>query len=171
MLQALYKSNPTFCTNRLTEVINCAVQLETIHDSWKGSIINPIFKVGCQQQSENDCLFALLDTDTKHLAGLILAELTLWSERKNITPPNQTGFTQGGGTTTNILSVSILTDKLIKQASYLCFVDFKAAFDCVQLNLLWQKLTVWSIPPGLLKAIRMLYKGTWTRVRIGDGSF
>lgn len=168
---ALFKENPDLWAAHLEKVFNEVIKKGVIPESWRGSLITPIYKKGNWALAENYRLITLQDTDAKLFARILLNELSDWATESKILPLNQTGFIKGLGTSTNILALSLIMDKSIslKQPLYLCFVDFKSAFDCVQRNLLWKNLREKNIPTALLKMIQLLYSKTWVRVRMGDG--
>ena len=60
----------------------------------------------------------------------------------------------------HVLSVHLIAEsrKLTSKDTFLCFIDFKKAFDCVNRNLLWYKLQLYGLNGALLNNISGLYK-------------
>ena len=52
---------------------------------------------------------------------------------------------------------------------YFCFIDYAKAFDCVDLNKLWEILKEMGIPNHLTCLLRNLYAGQEATVRTGHG--
>lgn len=115
---------------------------------------------------------ALLDNEAKMFAGLLLEDLQTWVEEKSAIPLHQTGFAKSVGTTTNILSMAMLMDKAEakRMSLYLCFIDYKAAFDHVNRTRLWSKLHSWGLPQPLLNLLINLHTDTWLQVKLGNGT-
>lgn len=63
---------------------------------------------------------------------------------------------------TNIID----TRKKGKQSTFCAFIDFRKAFDSVNRNLLWRKLTDIGMPTKMLAAVRSLYKDVSACVRV-----
>lgn len=114
----------------------------TIPDSWRGSIIYPIYKKGNKNSANSFRLVALINIEVKYYAGLLLEDLIAWTDEKSIVPINQTGFCKGMGTTANILALSLLVDgaKLAKHPLFMCFIDYSSAFDKIDRSKLWHNL-------------------------------
>ena len=53
---------------------------------------------------------------------------------------------------------------------YFCFIDYGAAFDCVDHNKLWKILQEMGIPDHLTHPLRNLYAGQEATVRTGHGT-
>ena len=54
--------------------------------------------------------------------------------------------------------------------TYLCFIDYTKAFDCVDHNKLWRILKEMGIPDHLTFLLRNLYAGQEATVRTGHGT-
>ena len=54
--------------------------------------------------------------------------------------------------------------------TYLCFIDYAKAFDCVDHNKLWKILKEMEIPDHLTCLLRNLYAGQEATVRTGRGT-
>ena len=55
-----------------------------------------------------------------------------------------------------------------RKTSYLCFIDYAKAFDCVDHNKLWKILREKGIPDHLTCLLRNLYAGQEATVRTGQ---
>ena len=54
--------------------------------------------------------------------------------------------------------------------TYLCFIDYAKAFDCMDHNKLWKILNEMGIPDHLTCLLRNLYVGQGATIRIGRGT-
>ena len=57
-----------------------------------------------------------------------------------------------------------------QENTYLCFIDYTKAFDCVDHNKLWKILKEMGIPDHLTRLLRNLYAGQEATVRTGHGT-
>ena len=51
---------------------------------------------------------------------------------------------------------------------YVCFIDFKKAFDLLDRNTLWLILKKYGIRGKMYKAVKSMYEVVTARVRVGD---
>ena len=58
--------------------------------------------------------------------------------------------------------------KLNRKSTFVCFIDAKKAFDCVNRDLLWYKLLQFGINGKFLDALKSLYEGTECAVKVND---
>ena len=122
-------------------LFNFGLLTETIPESWKGSILHQIYKDGSHSSSDSYLLIALLDTDCKYFARLLLIDLEKWATKEKCIPFNQTGFKAKSSTADNLTSLDILMEKAItrRQLLYTCFIDFTNACDHLNRDLQWKK--------------------------------
>ena len=85
-------------------------------------------------------------------------------------PDVQAGFRKGRGTRDPIDNIRWITEKAreFQKNTYLCFIDYAKAFDCVDHDKLWIALTEMGIPDHLTCLLRNLYAGQEARVRTLD---
>jgi hypothetical protein len=82
----------------------------------------------------------------------------------------QSGFPAGRSCIDNI---SCLTQMIGKKGatnrdSHLLFIDLTKAYDSVPLNKLWETLDKSTINARLIEAIKSLYKGSGSKIKIGN---
>ena len=84
-------------------------------------------------------------------------------------PHVQAGFRKGRGTRGQIANICWIIKKArqFKKNIYFCFIDYAKAFDCVDLNKLWEILKEMGIPDHLTCLLRNLYAGQEAAVRTG----
>ncbi|XP_078509774.1 olfactory receptor 1f45-like [Lissotriton helveticus] len=164
--QAIYKEDPKFWARKFNILFRSISNSGRVPESWRGAIINPIYKGGDRKNPTNYRLIALIDAEAKYYASLVLADLAQWSDMHSKIPLNQTGFRRGTGTMANAMALCLIGEKSLQnhQELYTCFVDFKAAFDRVNRNLLWAKLKHQGLPDSILMPIIDLYSNTWMQL-------
>ena len=87
-------------------------------------------------------------------------------------PDVQTGFSIGRGTRNQIANICWMIEKAreFQKNIYFCFIDYAKAFNCVDLNKLWQILKDMRISDHLTSLLREVYAGQEITVRTGHGT-
>ena len=101
--------------------------------SWEEGIIIPIFKKGEHTDPNNYRGITLLSILGKVFTIILNKRLTKWSESNKIISENQAGFRKGYQTFDHIFPLQTLAKQYMnkKQKLFVCFVDFKKAYDLV----------------------------------------
>ena len=84
---------------------------------------------------------------------------------------NQNGFRSGRSTLSQILALRRILEEArnFNLDAVLVFVDFKKAFDSVDRDKMFDILSLYGIPPKIIKAIQLLYTDTKACVQTPDG--
>lgn len=102
----------------------------------------------------------------------VLAErLKEGKERKEIIPPNQTGFRMGMGSIDNIYVINYLTNRQLgRKAGMLValFVDLKATFDLVNRRALIEAIRGRGIRKRLIGRVEEMIRDKKSRVRVWE---
>ena len=87
-------------------------------------------------------------------------------------PDIQAGFRKGRGTRDQIANIRWIMQKAreFQKNTYLCFIDYAKASDCVDHNKLWKILQEMGIPDHLTCLLRILYALQEATVRTGHGT-
>ena len=87
-------------------------------------------------------------------------------------PGVQAGFRKGRGTRDQIANIRWIMQKAreFQKNTYLCFIDYAKASDCVDHNKLWKILQEMGIPDHLTCLLRILYALQEATVRAGHGT-
>ena len=87
-------------------------------------------------------------------------------------PDVQAGFRKGRGTRDQIANICWIIEKArgFQKNIYFCFIDYAKAFDCVDLNKLWEILKKMGISDHLSCLLRNLDEGQEATVRTGHGT-
>jgi len=72
----------------------------------------------------------------------------------------QAGFRQGRGIHNHLCSLHLITERARahRQPLYMCFIDFKKAFDMVSHKKLWATMTQMGFASHIVSLIRSLYE-------------
>ena len=86
-------------------------------------------------------------------------------------PDVQAGFRKGRGTRDQVANIRWIIEKAreLQKSTYLCFIDYAKAFDCVDPNKMWKILKEMEIPYLLNCLLRNVYAGQEGTVTTGHG--
>ena len=151
----------------ITDIFNYIVENRDFPDIWSEGLRSAIFKSGSKHYVDNYrgitswCIFAKL-FETAVNNRLRLANEAF--ERKDVF---NGGFQNGGRTTDNIFILNGLVQRQLSlgKSLYLCYVDFRKAFDLVNRNLLFYKITKSGWRGNVIDTLRNLYTKTCFRVK------
>ena len=87
-------------------------------------------------------------------------------------PNVQAGFRKGRGTRDQIISIHWIIEKAreFQKNIYLCFIDYRKGFDCVDHTKLWKILKGMGIPDHLTCLLSNLYAGQEATIRTLHGT-
>jgi len=93
----------------------------------------------------------------------------LRSKTEEILSEEQAGFRASRSTIDQIFTLRQLAEKYTEFSKqlYICFVDFRKAFDSIWREGLWQVLRHLGYPEKLIRLLESLYRGTFSAVRTG----
>lgn len=152
------------CHTFLREVLiifNFIFLREKIPESFKESIIIPLFKKGDPNIVSNYRGLSLINTNCKIFNNILLHRLTAWLERNNILNEFQAGFRRDYSTVDNIFNLVniVKLNNLTSKYTFAFFVDFSCAFDTIPRNSLFYKLSTIGISSKIVRLIQSLYDG------------
>ena len=100
-----------------------------------------------------------------------MGRLRTWLEGGKFFGEKQARFRSGRGTRDHVFVLNSLVNNRLKRKGrklYTAFVNFKAAFDTVDWNLLIDKLRKAGIRGKMLTMIERIYEETWNEVIFGE---
>ena len=136
---------------------------------WSHSILIPLHKKGDINNPDNYRGISLLDVFGKIYTSIINRRITFYINIYGKISDAQAGFREGYSTIDNafILNALIQNHIMRKQSRlYVCFVDFKKAFDSVNRNKLWQVLKTNGIKGNIFRVVHSMYESVKTCVRV-----
>jgi len=143
----------------LLRILNQIFQSQIIPGNWTQTKIIPIHKQGPLDKPENYRPIAVNNIITKTFTAILANRIQLWAETHQILQEEQNAFRPQRSTMDHIFILKALIDKKLSKKSklYAAFVDLKKAFDSIEHELLWTKLTFLGLPSRLINIIRKLY--------------
>lgn len=138
--------------------------------SFKKSIIFPLYKKGPVNLVENYRGISFMNAVAKIFCGILLNRLQNWVNLNGLISDFQAGFRKQYSTCDQIFTLATIAKSFLdrKKKLYAFFIDFRAAFDSVNRNALFYKLSCLGISTKLLNIIISLYTGTESTVWDGQ---
>jgi len=127
-----------------------------------------IHKKGDKRKCENYRGISVTSTFSR-IYGCILAKL-LELEYNNLEMEEQSGFRVVRSCIDNIVCITQMIEKkkTTNRELHLLFIDYTKAHDSVPLNKLWETLDKSTISTRLIEAIKLLYKGSSSKIKTGN---
>ena len=96
--------------------------------------------------------------------------LSSWAKQNEIIVDEQNGCRKSRSTTDHILSLTSIIDtrKKSKKLTFCAFIDFKKAYDTIDRNLLWKRLSDIGVSGKMFSAIKPLYVSVRSCVRVNS---
>jgi len=118
------------------------------------------------KQCTNYRTIALLLHASKILLRIILERIRTKTESE--ISLEQAGFRRGQGTRDQITNLRVLLEKAHEhqQPIFMCFVDFRKAFDSVSHDKLWLNMLDMGYPADLVNMLANLYKNQKARMKV-----
>ena len=151
-----------------TKQFNKLLQSGTFPEEWSIGIIVVLFKGGDETDLNNYRGITLLSIFGKFFLGVLLDRLNNIISQYEILEQNQIGFRKGYQTSDHIFTLRSIIENYFRNNKgplYVCFVDFKKAFDSGDHKLLVQQLVTYGIKGNFLKVIKSLYDQVKSCVR------
>ena len=136
-------------------------------ENWSEGFIVPIYKKGDIHELSNYRGITLFSTLRKLFTRILNNRLNKCAEEYNVYIEAQAGFRKHMDTIDNIFILNGLITHCINNNEYLycCFVDFTKAFDYVERDILWYKLTKIGVRGRMLDIIKSVYNTVKSRVK------
>lgn len=166
------KYSPMNWKSEIAEILNGIFNGEKMIKGWETARIFPIHKAGDEEDAKNYRGVSLLDAGYKLYASVLGERIKDWVEKNGKLRENQAGFREGRGTREHIFVLnSIINNKLKHKGGkvYVCFIDFKTAFDAVNRSILKKKVRRIGIKGKMGRAIERIYEETENEVITEEG--
>ena len=152
----------------LVDMFNKILSSGYFPSSWSSAVIVPVFKKGDRSEPNNYRDISLISCLCKLFTSILNERLLNWSVDNDIVTDAQFGFRPKMGTSEAIVALHSIIHKTLscKRRLYCCFIDYKKAFDSVDRNLLWYKLSKCGIRGKLLTVIKSMYSNVKSCVSV-----
>jgi hypothetical protein len=166
----IIKLSAPFILSPLTYICNAILETGVFPDRLKYATIKPIYKKGNTQDISNYRPISLLTSFSKIIEKLIYARLLTNIDNNNILVGEQYGFrTQSSTEKAAFSSINnILTAKNNNQRVGGIFCDLQKAFDCVNHEILLDKLEFYGIEGKFKTLIKSYLTSRYQRVTLGN---
>ena len=116
---------------------------------WKRLVVIPIPKKDNAKECSNYCTIALTSQASKVRLKIFQASLQQYMNQE--LPDVQAGFRKDSKTRNQIANIHWIIEKarVFQKNTYLYFIDYAKAFDCVDHNEVWKILKEMGIPDHL----------------------
>ena len=175
ILNEFLKTTKNTLLPTLTKLFNKILENGDFPKEWAHGYIIPIHKKGEKDNPENYRGITLLSCLGKVFTSALNKRLLTYAEANNILQPEQAGFRENFRTSDNIFVLKTLLDKYVrgrpkKKENFLftCFVDLRKAFDKIDRNKLFTKLSEKGIVGKFLSVIKSIYSKDKSCVRNGN---
>ncbi|KAL7737292.1 hypothetical protein ACLKA6_012913 [Drosophila palustris] len=154
-----FKNASPLFISQLTTTFNKIFATANVPDSFRKNVIYPIFKKGNALEPENYRGISFINAVAKVFTSVILARLTKWVKMHDILGEHQAGFREGYSTVDSIFALTAIANHHLaqKKKMYAFFVDFKAAFDTIDRNSLYLKLSNLGVSTKMINIVKSLY--------------
>ena len=137
------------------------LEKSVISGIWRKAIITPVFK-GKGEDVMDPLSYrpvSLISNLCKGFSYILNRRILSYLEERNALVEEQNGFRQGRSCQDHVftLTMAIKARLLQKKSTYFCFVDFTAAFDNVDRDLLKFVLKDIRVEGHIVKVIREIY--------------
>ena len=130
------------------------------------ALIVPVHKKGSISEPKNYRGISLISCMSKLFTSILNSRLLAWSDTNDIVTDAQFGFRPKHSTVDAIFALNTIIGKFLRKKLrlYCCFIDFKQAFDSVDRNKLWNKISRLGIRGKILQILKSLYSNIKTSV-------
>lgn len=166
----------------LLSCLNGILRSEIVPRSWADLKMFLLHKKDDPSIVANYRGISLLNCQAKLFTSIIARRISIWAEENCLIPESQAGFRAGRSCSDNLFVLQTAIHEHIRIPGnhlYCTFVDFKAAFDTVHHEVLWQKLSEYGLSGKLLRIlsgfysqarVQVHYEGSTTpAINIGNG--
>ena len=163
----LVKHTLTDSFDFILHALNNIFKTHTFPVEWTTSNIIPIHKKGDKNVCDNYRSIWLTSLFSKIYTAILDKRLGCFTTRNKTLPEEQAGFREGYSTIDHIFSLYAMIKKQFTKDRklYVCFVDYRKAFDSVNREALFNILERNGISGDYLLAIKSIYKSVLASVK------
>ena len=172
ILNEMIKSGSNILLPSIAKLFNMVLSNGKFPELWNTSLQSPIFKSGNHLDPNNYRGISITSCMGKLFTTILQSRLLSYLEDNNKLSPKQAAFRPGYSTTDHLYTLKSLINKYVhvnKEKLFVCFVDFRKAFDKVWRNGLFVKLLRMGISGNFYNLIKHMYKTTKSKVKLPLG--
>ena len=164
----MFKCGGEVMENLLTRLFNFMAKRECVHPEWQKSTVVNLYKEGDRSQCGNYRGIALISCLGKLYLSLWARRLADFAESR--LEDAQGGFRRYRSTVDQaiVFKETLRRRKRQGQDTFVCFIDFRKAFDTVWHDGLWKALWDQGVRGKAWRIVRSLYFSMQASVRLGD---
>ena len=168
----LIKHTKGDCFNFILHALNNVFTTHIFPSEWACASIIPIHKKGDTNVCDNYRSIWLTSLFSKIYTAVLDKRLGAFTNNNKTLPEEQAGFREGYSTIDHIFSLYAMIQKQFNKDRklYVCFVDYRKAFDSVNREALFNILERNGISGDYLEAIKGIYKSVLAAVK-QDGKY
>jgi hypothetical protein len=154
----------------LSKLINQSFQTGTFPDSLKKAVITPIFKSGSKTNPTNYRPISVLSVFSKIIETVIKKRLSIFLQNNNVLHSEQYGFEKHSNTSAACMALTDFISKSTDKGKYTAcvFIDLRKAFDCVNFEILLEKLNQLQLLQNEIAFFRSYLTDREQSVKIGN---
>ena len=153
----------------MTKLFNCLYESHYFPKNWSKSVIVPIHKKGDYHNPDNYRGISLLCASCKLFTSILADRLKTWMEVEDKICSEQAGFRREHSTIDHIFTLKSMILKHVfgegRGKLYVCFVDYRKAFDSVNHTHLWRVLRESGLSNKFLLMLKAIYRDAQSCVR------
>jgi hypothetical protein len=137
----------------ICHIINLSIQEGTMPNCWKLAKVNPLFKSGSPQDLNNYRPISILPTLSKLIEKHVHDSFVEYLNHYNLLSKSQSGFRKNHSCETALAYMINKWIKALNEGKYVgaIMVDFRKAFDLVDLDILIRKLKIYKCSDQTVK--------------------
>lgn len=154
--------------NPITKLINLCIKNNIFPNKLKEALVIPIFKKGDPEDPNNYRPISLLPIISKIFEKVLATQIITYFEQNNLFYKNQFGFRKNKNTTLAVLELveNILYSFEKHKHLVAVFCDLSKAFDCVNHDVLLEKLKSYNFTTNAITLIRSYLTDRVQQVRV-----
>eukprot|EP00775_Hariotina_reticulata_P015185 gene15185-biopygen2136 len=144
----------------LHQLLSAAFEVKEVPAVWCTAYVSAVFKKGDASDLDNYRPIAVGAVLGKLFSMLVDARLSSYSEACGYRAEGQAGFRLNHRTSDHVFVLQHLVDRCHlqpRQRLYVCFVDFRKAYDLIRRDLLMERLAAIGVSGNMLHAILQMY--------------
>jgi hypothetical protein len=158
-----------FVAHHLLQMFNILFARGYFPVEWSMGVLVPVFKKGDPNVMDNYRGITVGSTFAKLFASILENRLHLWAESSGHRAQGQAGFRRGFQTVDNAFILHHMIDAAKSSSSgklFVCFVDFKKAFDSIDRNILMRRLQQLGVHGSMFATLQSMYSHVSCSVRM-----